>query len=392
VTDPRWRGIYPHGAGWRAVVSRGRSLPLLTRHFPADTPLRAMQDWRRDEQAKARLARKRRPLSGTFAVEAKRYLSLVVGLPTIDDRRREVAHWIAAFGDRRRETLTAGEIRAQRDRWTTAPRSATDRRPVSAGTINKRLRALSNLYAVLDGPRAPNPARDVDELREPVAEARAVDYAVIARIIKAMPDRGRPRKGHAPPDVSATKLRVACLAYCQITPKQLKALTPSDLDLAAGLVRLPARAKGRGADAVWVPLLPKAVGAFRAFDAANLYGPFSQHSLRKSWSRAAQKAGAPGVRPYDLRHTYGTLVYRATHSREAVQQLLQHGSWETSARYAMGAEDDVRLGHARAVVKHFGKTSKHNTRKHKGFRGEPARQIGQPARRTLSNSRRKPMK
>lgn len=386
-TDPRWTGIYRHGAGYRAVVSLGRHARRL-RQFPAETPVAVMQDWRRDEQARWRLRRKRRPFAGTFAADAARYLELVAGLTTIKDRRREIARWVAVFGRQSRDTITTGEILAQRDRWKTAPRAVDDPRPVSAGTINKRLRALSNLYAVLD-PDGPNPVRRVDELREPGATARAVSYETIARILAAMPDRGRPTKGEAPPDISASKIRAHCLAYSQITPKQLSLLTPDDLDLAHHRLHLPARAKGRGADAVWVPLLPQAVDAFRAFHGAHLYGPFSQHALRKSWSRAATKAGAPGVRPYDLRHTYATLVYQATHSREAVQQLMQHGSWKTSARYALGADDAVRLAHGKAVVQHFGTTGRPKGAKHAQNRRTRKRAARPASRRPKGQTARK---
>lgn len=224
--------------------------------------------------------------------------------------------------------------------------------------------------------------RDVDELREPAPVPRAVDYETIAAIIDAMPDRGRPVKGQTPSTISATKARVRCLAYSQITPKQLGQLTPDDLDLRAARLRLPARRKGAGADAVWVPLLPKAVQAFREFDRLKLYGPFSQRALAHSWGKAATKAGAPHVRPYDLRHTYGTLVYRATGSRDAVQQLLQHADWTTSARYAMGAEDDVRRAHGAAVVTHFGNTVGADRRRVAQMLAPPA---GHPRRRTRRN-------
>lgn len=356
TSDPRWRGVYPHGTGWRAVVSRGRSRAVVTRHFPKDTPLATMQDWRKDEQAKARLQRKTRAAYGTFEGDAKRYLGMVAGLASFRDRKLDIERWIAVFGTRARDTITPGDISAQRDRWAKEPRATDDDRPFAASTINHRLRALANLYTLLDGRRADNPALEVEELSEPAPRVRAMPYQTVEAIIAALPDRGRPEAGKRP-KVSATKVRIRCLAYSQITPKQLMRLTPADLDLAHAGLHLPARAKGRGAAAVWVPLLPKAVAAFKDFHRLKLYGPFAYRSLRHTWDRAAKKAGALGARPYDLRHSYGTLVYRATGSREAVQQLLQHASWDTSARYAIGAEDEIRRAHGDTVVRHFGTTA-----------------------------------
>lgn len=98
-----------------------------------------MQEWRKDEQAKARLQRRTRAAFGQFSADARRYLSLVSKLPTITDRTREIGYWVAAFGARARDRITAGDVRALRDRWATDPRSAEDLRPLAAGTINRGL-------------------------------------------------------------------------------------------------------------------------------------------------------------------------------------------------------------------------------------------------------------
>lgn len=54
-----------------------------------------------------------------------------------------------------------------------------------------------------------------------------------------------------------------------------------------------------------------------------------------------------------MRHSFGALIYRATKSRAAVQELMQHALWSTSARYALSAVDEVREGHAAAVLEKF---------------------------------------
>lgn len=358
--DEDWTGIYQHGAGWRAVVSQGRGRPPIVRHFSKDTTLHEMQEWRADVRAAYRVHRKQRATAGTFEADAQRYLRAVTGLATFTDRKREIAVWIDVFQQRRRDTIRPADIREVRDRWAREPRGQDDAGkplpPLGPGTINKRLRALSNVWTVLDGRRAPNPVRDVDELTEPELTPRALTYDTIATIIAAMPDRGRATKGKTVPTISKSKVRVRCMAYSQITPKQLAQLTRAHLDLTRGRLRLPARAKGRGAAAVWVPLSPAAIEAFTDFDRHDLYGPFSQRSLRKSWARAIATAQLPPARPYDLRHTYASAVYRATRSRDAVQQLLQHASWTTSERYALEAEADVLDAHAEMVGRHIGTT------------------------------------
>jgi len=317
-----------------------------------------MQNWRRDAQASHRVNRKRRATRGAFSSDARRYLAAVTAMPSYKERVYQIGLWVTEFGDRQRDSLQASDIRAVRDRWLTQPRKRDDPRPLSPHTVNLRLRALSNLYRVLDGRRAENPVREVDEAPEPDARPRALSYEVIEQVLAALPDRGRAGKGDTRPKWSQTRIRLRCLAFCQITPKQLKTIMPADLDLTRERLRLPARGKGKGSEAIWVPLVPAAVEAFRDLVANGLCGPFSWGSLSKSWHRAVKAAGLPRMTPYQLRHTFGTLIYRATRSRDAVQQLMQHASWKTSRRYTLDAEDDVRAAHAETVADALAKLTK----------------------------------
>lgn len=359
-----WTGIRRHGQGWRATVSQGRDKPRIQKHFPRDTPCSDMQQWRRDTADYRRLSRKPRATKGTFAADAAEYLRSVTALPTYRERKAQIAIWIGIFGTQARESITPGQIRKVRDEWLTLPR-APKLPPLAPGTVNKRLRALSNVWTVLDGKHAQNPVRDVPEAREPDPEPRMLDYPTIAKILASLPDvgvaldaRGRPQAGAKRPTVSKAKIRLACLAYCPITPKQLGQLQPADLDLVQGRIRLPARAKGRGSKASWQPLLPDALDAFTRFDAHDCYGPFSASVLRKSFQAGIDRAGLDlNVRVYDLRHAFGALAYRATLSLEAVAKLLQHRSTKTTERYAAAAESDVVAQHGATVAQHFGTTA-----------------------------------
>jgi integrase/recombinase XerC len=44
-----------------------------------------------------------------------------------------------------------------------------------------------------------------------------------------------------------------------------------------------------------------------------------------------------GLRPYDLRHCFGTAVYTASADLRATQQLLGHASLSTTDRYTLAA-------------------------------------------------------
>lgn len=322
--DPLWTGVQRHGAGWRASVSQGRGRPLIQRHFPHGTSPRDMQAWRADTKAGLRLTRKQRASYGTFEGDAKRYLRAVTALTTYEDRTREIGLWIDVFGTTPRDRITSADIREQRDAWLTEPRSRTDKRPVAPATVNKRLRALSNLWRVLDGRLAANPVRDVPEAPEPTPAARTASYEQIAKLLDALPH-------------SKTKARIRVLAYTGWPIGVLTKLTADDVDLTAGLARLPPRHKGTGAAGVVVPLVPQAVAALKDFARLKCWGKCSRHSLRTSFKRAAKKAGLPWLRPYDLRHLYASALAAASQDERAVAAVLQHADLRTTRRYTLGS-------------------------------------------------------
>lgn len=370
MRDPRWTGIHKHGAGWRATVKQGRAGKPIQRHFAADTDVKVMQQWRADTKAGLQLSRKQRALAGTLAADATLYKDAVRAMTTYEERCDQIDFWVAELGTMRRDEITPGRIRAIRDRLLIEPRSKTDHRPLAPGTVNKYLRALSNLYTVLDGDRLPNPVRRVPEAAEPDPEPRAQPYATIEKILAAIPDagcgwtreivngkavyRGQPRGS-----VSKTKIRLRCFAYCQITPAQMRKLDKQDgdVDLEHGRVRLDSRKKGKGAKGIWTPLVPKAIQAFTDFHQHDCYGGFSQSSLRKSFKSAARRAGITAkIRAYDLRHSFGTQLYRLTGNLEGVGKLFQHGLKKTTERYAMAADQHVLDSFIAAVAPQFGTT------------------------------------
>jgi hypothetical protein len=196
------KGVRRHGAGWQTEV-RVTGHPRSVKQWPLDTDPAELQTWRKDEHARLRLSSPRAN-KGTFAADAKQYLTLVTTMPSFQMRRRDIGLWVAVFGVRSRSSITRAEIRAQRDRWhVSGPRrlyrKRTDGRyggdwvdvpgPLAASTVNHRLRALAHLWTVLDGPHAENPARDVPELEEEEREDRSLPYALIEAILAAMPDR-----------------------------------------------------------------------------------------------------------------------------------------------------------------------------------------------------------
>jgi integrase len=339
-------GIRKHGAGWECKVSVRRRERYAT--FPLHTPISEMRAWQKRARAQLELQTPRtRP--GSFAADARRYLEAVCAMPTIGQRRRHIAEWVRVFGHRRRDTIEAHEIRHERDRLLTTPRLVTvtkggiettsEQPPYSASSVNQRLRALSNLWTVLDGRRAPNPVRDVEEVREANNPPRAIPAETIDAILAAMPDQGYSARGEARSGLSKSKARLRVMAATGVAPKTLTQITRADVDFEAGMLRMPGRRKGRTAPGRVVPLTPDAIEAFRALDAADAWGNFSRAGTWTTFLRACRKLGLHGLRPYDLRHSFGTRLYQASGDLHATGLLLGHLSQATTQRYTRAAVD-----------------------------------------------------
>ena len=286
-------GIFRTPTGYRAIqwvpdprYPRGR---FVSRSYKADASLEDMKRWREDQRVRARAQQTLRdadqpPVSGGFVGDAERYLNAVQAMPTYRERRRHIQEWALLFGDRPRDEITAVDIRAQRDRWlTTGPRMVQERGPdgkvvwiakplpLSASSVNHRLRALENLWTVLDGRHAPNPVRDVPEAIPPDPEPRGETFSLALEILSFMPDVTRPLKGGAVEPGSLSRVRFEAMLMTGLTPKQLAALKPEHVDWTVPAFVAPRRYKGRtsrrqraGRPMKPRPLMPEAVAALRS--------------------------------------------------------------------------------------------------------------------------------
>ena len=58
--------------------------------------------------------------------------------------------------------------------------------------------------------------------------------------------------------------------------------------------------------------------------------------LRRAFKHAAERVGLRGVRPYDLRHSYGTALYRVVGDTRLVKDMLGHSDTRMTERYTLG--------------------------------------------------------
>jgi integrase len=343
----------------------GISIIVHTRHeyleerHPLDTPLgklnRRREVLRGEARGRALVAggghaqparRRRTTLKDDVAV----YLKAVAAMATLSERELQLSRWTAVFGDRPRQSIAPHEVQAQRDAWVTDKKSAS--------WINHHLRALSNLFKVLD-PDAPNPVRRVREVDEPDAIPRAIPHPVVAAIFEAM----RP---------SQTRARLQVVATTGIEQSMFARLARADVDFDAATVRLPKRKKGQGASARVLPLTQAGVDAFKDIETWDAWGPYSTSAVYKSWRLACSKVerahnkehpktpiDLSGLRPKDLRHTFGTELSLATGGNVAtVQMFLAHETPLMADRYRMAAVPQHLLEAARLLELRVGTRKK----------------------------------
>lgn len=319
-------GIRRKRGGWRADVRVNGK--LLTKQFPLDTPLDEMRAWRDDQ---ATIYGTTVPAAGSFAADIQTYLQRVAAMPTYKQRAAHLELWAHALGGARaRRTITPTEIDQVLQEWLLT---------ASPATVRKRRTALQSLFVILDGKLAKNPVKATANPKPPKPEARGLDYLTIERILAAMPTEQSTRPG-AVPRLALSTVRIAVLAYTGIPPGLLQTVTPTDLQLTDGKVRVHARRKGRGTAPSTIPLTTEGLAAFKTFHAANAYGLFAIESVNRSFKRAAKRIGLDPntLHLYDLRHSFGMELYRVTRDLATVARFLGHAPGSViTARYAQGA-------------------------------------------------------
>jgi integrase len=310
------KGIYRDKSGIAIIVSV-RGTP---REFRRDEKGRAYSTFTKDQllierkriDAREHLKATNAGRKGqSLAADVRAYLHTLSGR-TKEDADNLLRHWTNVLGDRDRKTLTAMELRHQAAAWA----------DVAASTFNHRRQALISLYRALDGPAAPNPAREIPKRQELMGAPKALSYDVIAKVLKAMPE-------------TQSRARLKLMAYTGLPQMQIEKLTPNDWQ--GDRLRVTPRRKGAGASGRWLPLAPEAKAAMLEFTRLKCWGPFSRSSLWKAW----HAYGPPGTNPYSLRHSWITELYRRSNGDVlALQQLSLHARLDQTQRYAAGALEE----------------------------------------------------
>jgi integrase len=328
-------GIVKTKLGWRAFKRVNGK--LYSKRFPPDTPIETMKLWRKGKEVAIKTGERIAAIDAAkepaFEDDAERYLDSVRSMPSFSDRALHMREWAAHFQGRPRNSITAIEIKTRLEGLI-----ADGYAPMS---VNNRRVALQSFYVALNGKGGVNPARDVPNYGVDLGAPRGKSFGLVYRILACMGE-------------SKTRARLRVMLWTGLPHRQLTQLRPEHVDLKHARVWITPRRKGKNARQVragrWMPLLPGAVAALREFHTLDCYCAegkrFSNSSIHSAFARALAKLnahraklGLPAVtmRPYDLRHSFGTMLAERVKDDRAIQELMLHSDIRMTRRYTEAA-------------------------------------------------------
>lgn len=311
---------------WRKDPTKPKGGYQPSRRWKPDATMAEMKSWLKEQVLRGtnpELFAEKDDAATHFAEDARDYLKRdkVLKMPTRFQREQHIEEWIAIFGRRDRATIEPQQIKAELDKL---------RARMSAGSVNKRRTALMDLWTTLDGRHQANPVKATDAYEEPTPEPRAPELANVLKLIRGMRvDTEYARHCQA---------RVEVITWTGWPHAMIKQLEPADaVHWKQGRAYVGRRRKGKGARARWLPLLPQAVKALAKFHKVRAYGHFSNSTLHKRVTAACKANKLPRIRPYDLRHFFGTLIATLTQDERVIMELMLVSTPSIIRRYTEAA-------------------------------------------------------
>jgi site-specific recombinase XerD len=303
------------------------------RRFAAGTPKKVINRWKDDEEARIRTrfpasAKPRTGAPGTLAADIERVIPLRKQLASWTDYCALLRAWGPFIGHKSRDAVAKTDILAAMGAWTEAG--------AAARTINNRLSALRQAYAILDGEQAPTPCDGVRWLKPPKSAKQLVPVHIVNRVCAKLLERheayvagtrtrkGRPGGQHALKD----RARLMVMSACGKRPAEVGRAEPLDLDLER---RVWYDRTAKDGDSPGIYLNDEMLLAWQEFIDADAWGEFSEDG---HFARRLHDAGWPtGVKPYNVRHSAWTAASERGADLADIQVGAGHKRIETTRKH-----------------------------------------------------------
>ena len=213
---------------------------------------------------------------------------------------------------------------------------------------NRTLAVLSKMFNLAElwglRPDGSNPCLHVKRYKEQQRERflSAAEFQRLGRVLDEILEDGSETRS------AVTAIRLLMLTGCRCA--EIQTLRWEHVDLDAGELHLPNTKTGRRT----IPLAPSAVRLLAALPRDEEHPwvipgrrrGMHLNDLRHPWHRIRTRAGLPGVRLHDLRHSFASRALALGEGLPMIGKLLGHTQVQTTARYAHLAQDTVKASAA----------------------------------------------
>ena len=352
--QPMPPGITVEAGRGYCVEVRVRPFPKRRARFPFGTPIAVMLAWRDAQIAELKPARRLvdrgRPSSPSAPTilreDVEQYLAEKLPPTMHPDTRAQFTRWLRKaaetdLGRYPRQAITGALWSTLVDQWarTGIPATPGDggrRRivppgPLAVDTVNKIRVCFIQFYEAMDrGLERQNPARFIPWRKPDHPEARGIPMAQALAIVAQVPPGTR------------TAARLLLMVTLGLRPVEIMRIKPATDWRRAERTLIVRTAKGGRARTL--PLTDEAIAALEQLDRLKGWGTFTSAPAARMFHTAVAKAGLSALeplRPYDLRHAFGTEAYRLTKDIKATAEAMGHKNLSQTERYVAGAVSDT---------------------------------------------------